>query len=203
MFKGSLHHPHLHSADRQRNIMQPTPLRAADRWPDAVRYYYTHPLPEARRSQRKKKKKAAQSDDADDINKPAVSIAIYITIPKKSTVSASSKSRRSSNKSSDDEVLKKGPFKISSDDKYHAFITKLAATLPCRRENIHQQKISWKPLKPANAPSLPLSGEDGYAALSSSVYEKKQADPVVVLTMPPPAEPMEEDMPSAKSACAP
>jgi hypothetical protein len=144
---------------------------------------------------KQKKNEDVMPDDEEDVHTfPPVSIAIYITIPKKLSATASKKSRQTSNKPADSDMIKKGPFKISSKDGYGAFMTKLAAALPCRRENIHQQKITWKPLKPANAVPLPLGGEDGYAVLVTSVYSKKDADRMVVLSMPAPAEPMEDDL---------
>ncbi|KAJ7615706.1 hypothetical protein DFH06DRAFT_1145747 [Mycena polygramma] len=141
-----------------------------------------------------KKAKKKESDDEDDDEEPPVTIAIYVQIPKNPTL-ASTKSRKAKAGSTDDDVLKKAPFTIDGKDKYATFLSKLAAILPCRPENIHEQKLTWKPVKPQNGSALPLGGSDGYKIMIQGISARKAAYRMILLTMPAPAPPMVDDMP--------
>lgn len=127
-----------------------------------------------------------------DNEEPPTSITVYILIPKKpSSTTIGSKSR--SKASSADDTLRKGPFTLLSTDDYQQFLSKLALTLPCQKANIHQSRIQWKSKKPANTPYLPLGGEAGFPAMITDIVPRKPADRVILLSMPPPAVPMEDE----------
>jgi hypothetical protein len=78
-----------------------------------------------------------------------------------------------------------------SNDSYASFLTAIARELPCPVANLVESKISWKPQKPVNAPTLPLGGETGFSALVEGFIGKKSGR-VVFLLMPPPTKPAEE-----------
>jgi hypothetical protein len=111
-------------------------------------------------------------------------IATYIWIPKNVPLVAG-KGRKVKAKS-DDDFLKKGPFMLHASDTFQTFLTKLAAALPCRPENIHQGKITWKPVKPLNAVPLPLGGVEGYKVMVNGATARKPAESMLVLQMPAP-----------------
>ncbi|KAJ6559664.1 hypothetical protein B0H19DRAFT_1145583 [Mycena capillaripes] len=92
------------------------------------------------------------------------------------------------------------PFTIIANDKYPQFLAKLAAALPCFPEHIHEQKMMWKPIKPGNASFLPLGGLNGYKVMVASAADRKPAERIVVLQMPTPVQPMEEEMPWVTAA---
>lgn len=131
------------------------------------------------------------SSDSDD-EKPATPITVYILIPRKPLLAATSSKSRSKASAADD-TLRKGPFTLLSTDDYRQFLSKLALTLPCQILNIHESKLQWKSKKPANAPYLPLGGEAGYPAMITDMVPRKPADRVLLLSMPPPAAPMEDE----------
>ncbi|KAJ7733342.1 hypothetical protein B0H16DRAFT_1579863 [Mycena metata] len=139
-----------------------------------------------------KKRKVVVVSDSDDED-PAISITVYVLIPKKAP-SIVSKPR---GKPPPSEILQKGPFDILSTDSYPQFLSKLAAALPCLPKHIHESKIEWKPKKPLNAPTLTLGKAAGYKAMLSEMVAKKADTRTVLLSMPPPAEPMEEETPWA------
>ena len=80
-----------------------------------------------------------------------------------------------------------------SNDNYASFLAAIARELPCPVANLIESKISWKPQKPANAPTLPLGGETGFSALVEEFVAKKTGR-VVFLMMPPPMKPVEEKL---------
>ncbi|KAJ7497586.1 hypothetical protein FB451DRAFT_238066 [Mycena latifolia] len=135
-----------------------------------------------------KKLRKKKDDSDDDIDDGAdIEITVYIHIP----MNAPTTSRRKSKKSEAPETLQKGPFKLSSTTTYASFLSKIASTLPCRTENIYQQKMFWKPQKPMNAQPLLLGNTEGYEAMVTAMAERKK-ERVVIVSMPPPAEPMED-----------
>jgi hypothetical protein len=48
-----------------------------------------------------------------------------------------------------------------SNDSYASFLAAIARELPCPVANLIESKISWKPQKPVNAPTLPLGNGGG------------------------------------------
>lgn len=78
-----------------------------------------------------------------------------------------------------------------SNDSYASFLTAIARELPCPVANLIESKITWKPQKPVNAPTLPLGGETRFSALVEEFVGKKTGR-VVFLSMPPPVKPVEE-----------
>ncbi|KAJ7939484.1 hypothetical protein B0H13DRAFT_2300762 [Mycena leptocephala] len=145
------------------------------------------------RPRKKAKTKAAPieiDDDDDDDDDPPYTIAVYAWISK-NPAPTTPKSRKINPNPGD--VVKKGPFNVSSKDNYPIFLSKLAAALPCRPDNIHEQKILWKPVKPMNVPSLPLGGANGYKIMISAFTDRKSAERMVVPSMPAPGQPMEEE----------
>lgn len=140
---------------------------------------------------KKKKKNETDDDDNSDISEesPSVELTVYVFIPKK-VLPGPPKGR--GKPPTGDDYLSRGPFTISSSNSYETFLSKLAGCLPCRIENIHQSKLEWKPKKPGNAPKLTVGGKIGYPAMISEIRDKKSADHVMLLFMPPPAEPMVE-----------
>ncbi|KAF8126675.1 hypothetical protein K438DRAFT_2001225 [Mycena galopus ATCC 62051] len=152
------------------------------------------PKPSTSRSSSKKKKLDASADVIevdDDEEYPPFTLAVYVSIPK--NPAPTMKSRKT--KANPDDVVKKGPFTLASHDTYHTFISKLAVALPCLPKHIYEQKITWKPVKPQNAQTLPLGGAEGYKIMLAAFSNRKQEDCMAVLTMPAPAQPMEEEMP--------
>ncbi|KAK6991908.1 hypothetical protein R3P38DRAFT_2571689, partial [Favolaschia claudopus] len=130
-------------------------------------------------------------NDEDDIDSdPPVSIAVFIAIPKNPEPTV--KGRR--NAKAEDSTIKKGPFTLSSRDSYTEFLSKIASTLPCLPEHIIQPKMMWKAIKPQNFTPLPIGTVDGYQVMIDSMLERK-SDRMVLLMMPAPAKPMEEEMP--------
>ena len=77
-----------------------------------------------------------------------------------------------------------------SNDNYASFLIAIARELPCPVANLIESKITWKPQKPADAPTLPLGGKMGFSALVEEFVGKK-TDRVVFLLMPPPTKPVE------------
>ncbi|KAF8501153.1 hypothetical protein F5888DRAFT_1632919 [Russula emetica] len=149
----------------------------------------------------KKKKKGSDlsldkpdTDSDDEEPQPVTPITVYVLIPKKPLLTTiGSKSR--SKASTVDNTLQKGPFTLLSTDDYQQFLSKLAITLPCQKPNIHQSKIQWKTKKPINAPYLLLGGEAGFSAMITETTFRKPADRVILLSMPPPAVPIEDENP--------
>ncbi|KAJ7898708.1 hypothetical protein B0H13DRAFT_2337359 [Mycena leptocephala] len=143
-------------------------------------------------SRKKRKTEVIDLDDDDDLRKPPVSIAVYIHIPK--TPAPTLKGRKAKSKT-DDDIIKKGPFSLSSKDTYDMFLEKLASALPCRPQHIFQQKITWQPVKPKNATPLPLGTANGYPIMIAAIAKRKSEERMLLLTMPAPAQPMEEETP--------
>ncbi|KAJ6505756.1 hypothetical protein C8R47DRAFT_1066646 [Mycena vitilis] len=142
---------------------------------------------------KKAKAKAKKTDTDDDDSDPPPCITYYINIPK--AVSATTTKKRASSSKSDNDVLQKGPFSLRVSDSYPKLLATIATELPCRVEQIHQSKITWKPKKPQNAEKLPLGKEKGYKALVAEMEGKADGARVVLLFMPPPAKPMEDENP--------
>ncbi|KAJ7921024.1 hypothetical protein B0H13DRAFT_2418679 [Mycena leptocephala] len=157
-----------------------------------------------------KKRKTPDQDDDDDVQPKAKKgkvkkdtksesdddppITYYINIPK--PVPATSKKRASSSKASeDDTMVQRGPFTLPPSDSYADLLTAIAAELPCREEHIVTSKITWKPKKPKNAEKLPLSKATGYDAMVKEMEGKVPEGRVVLLFMPPPVKPMDDEVP--------
>ncbi|KAK7013597.1 hypothetical protein R3P38DRAFT_3576271 [Favolaschia claudopus] len=134
---------------------------------------------------------AVDDNEEDDIDSdPPVSIAVFIAIPKNPEPTV--KGRR--NAKTEDSTIKKGPFTLSSRDSYTEFLSKIASTLPCLPEHIIQPKMMWKAIKPQNFIPLPIGTLDGYQVMIENMVERK-SDRMVLLMMPAPAKPMEDEMP--------
>ncbi|KAK7059335.1 hypothetical protein R3P38DRAFT_3167664 [Favolaschia claudopus] len=151
-------------------------------------------------SQPRKKPKAKRSpkdEDNDTVSDgeepPPPSIAVYISIPKNPAPVV--KGRK--NKANDDDFVKKGPFTLLCTDKYSVFLSKLAQSLPCLPAHINQNKITWKAVKPQSSQILPLGFDDGYKFMVKGMAKRREEDRMVLLMLPPPAQPMEEDVPWA------
>ncbi|KAF8195278.1 hypothetical protein K438DRAFT_1760933 [Mycena galopus ATCC 62051] len=153
----------------------------------------SHPKPSTSRSSCKKKKLKVSADVIkinDNKDHPPFAVAVYVYIPK--NPAPTTKSHKT--KAKPNNFVKKGPFTLVSEDKYNIFISKLAAALPCLLKHIYEQKISWKPVKPQNAEILPLGRADRYQIIITAFVNHKQEDCMVMVTMPTPAQPMEEEM---------
>ncbi|KAJ7906108.1 hypothetical protein B0H13DRAFT_2274196, partial [Mycena leptocephala] len=137
--------------------------------------------PKAKKSKGKKK----SSDD------PPQTITYYINIPKPPPIT----SKKRGTKASEDDTLQKGPFSLPISEPYSTLLSAIASELPCRVENINQSKITWKPKKPKNGNKLPLGKDTGYEAMVTEMEGKAPESRVVLLYMPPPTKPMEEEMP--------
>jgi hypothetical protein len=130
-------------------------------------------------------------DDDDDKEPTAPMITAYALIPKKAPVN-NTKGKPRSKANNTDDILQKGPFTFNSTNTYETFLIKLATTLPCRVENINQNKIQWKPKKPATTPLLILGAAAGYRAMVDEMSSRKPGDRSILLSMPPPIEPMDD-----------
>ncbi|KAJ7880812.1 hypothetical protein B0H14DRAFT_3764552 [Mycena olivaceomarginata] len=128
-----------------------------------------------------KSKRNRLDSDADE---PPPSITYYIYIAK--PVVATSKKKAAT----DDDLLQKGPFSLLISHSYSSLLTSIAAELPCHPENLNKSK-----LKPKNAEKLPLTSDKGYKAMVTEMKEKTVNNRVVLLYMPAPMKPMEEEMP--------
>lgn len=147
----------------------------------------------------KKAKTSATTNTVDDESDnqliPSPTITAYALIPKKTPANSSKgKGRKTANT---DDNLQKGPFTFNSTDTYETFLAKLAGALSCRVENINQNKIQWRPKKPATTPLLILGAAAGFHAMVDEMSSRKPGDRTILLSMPPPIEPME-----AKIVCA-
>jgi hypothetical protein len=126
--------------------------------------------------------------DVDDVDKPPFTISAYIHVLRQTVPSAPSKPRA---KKPEDEYLQRGPFQFLSTDTYDIFLDSLAQTLPCPSpKHIASSKITWKPQKPLKAEALPLGGSLGFSIMIAELANKPSR--VIILTMPPPAKPVDE-----------
>ncbi|KAJ7864280.1 hypothetical protein B0H14DRAFT_3604276 [Mycena olivaceomarginata] len=87
---------------------------------------------------------------------------------------------------------RKALFPFSSLARTSSLLTSIE--LPCRPENLNKSKLAWKPKKPKNAEKLPLASDKGYKAMVTEMKEKTVNNHVVLLYMPAPMKPMEEEM---------
>ncbi|KAJ7835179.1 hypothetical protein B0H14DRAFT_2590444 [Mycena olivaceomarginata] len=60
-------------------------------------------------------------------------------------------------------------------------------------DHIFQQKIICQPVKPKNATPLPLGAANGYPIMIAAIVKRKSEERMLLLTMPAPAQPMEEE----------
>ncbi|KAJ7701010.1 hypothetical protein B0H14DRAFT_2648567 [Mycena olivaceomarginata] len=74
-------------------------------------------------------------------------------------------------------------------------LSAIATELPCRKEHINESKIVWKPKKPKNAEKLRLSKAAGYKAMLDEMKDKAEGSRQVLLYMPAPAKPMDDQTP--------
>lgn len=123
-----------------------------------------------------------------DASGEVIQTTVYIMIPK-NQAPATSKGRA---KSQTVDPLQKGPFTLLSTDSYDIFLDKVSDTLPCRRQNIHENKLQWKPKTPKNADLLLVGGEKGYPVMVEEISGRRTGR-IILLFMPAPAEPMEEE----------
>lgn len=140
-------------------------------------------------SSAKPKGKKKKPDDSAVEERPP-SITYYIFIPKLPAVTA--KKRGNGSKAAADDTIQKGPFSLPSSEPYSALLSAIATELPCRKEHINESKIVWKPKKPKNADKLPLSKAAGYKAMLDEMKEKAEGSRQVLLYMPAPAKPMDD-----------
>ncbi|KAJ6521639.1 hypothetical protein DFH09DRAFT_1424717 [Mycena vulgaris] len=126
---------------------------------------------------KKPRKKQPAEDAFDDDDPPVPSVTYYIEIPMNKPTKTKSRG-----KAPVVEPLQRGPFTLPLAATYASLIATISRALPCRPENIHETKIRWKPKKPKNANLLPLD---------------KKTSHTVILLMPPPAQPMDDEAPWA------
>ena len=127
-------------------------------------------------------------DTDDDADKPQFAISAYIHILRQTVPSAPPKACA---KKPEDKYLQCGPFQFQSNNTYDDFLRFLAETLPCPSpKHIAASKITWKPQKPLKAEALPLGGTLGFSIMINELASKPSR--VIILTMPPPAKPVDE-----------
>ncbi|KAJ6587536.1 hypothetical protein DFH09DRAFT_1359243 [Mycena vulgaris] len=141
---------------------------------------------------KKPRKKQLAEDASDDDDSPVPSVTYYIEIPMNKPTKTKSRG-----KAPVVEPLQRGPFTLPLAATYASLIAAISRALPCRPENIHETKIRWKPKKPKNANLLPLGKSSGYAAMVTEFKEDKKTSHTVILLMPPPAQPMDDEAPWA------
>ncbi|KAJ7306928.1 hypothetical protein DFH08DRAFT_824429 [Mycena albidolilacea] len=95
----------------------------------------------------------------------------------------------------DNDTIQKGPFSLPVSEPYSALLSAIATELPCRKEHINESKIVWKPKKTKNAEELPLSKAAGYKAMLDEMKDKAEGSRQVLLYMPAPAKPMDDQTP--------
>jgi hypothetical protein len=89
--------------------------------------------------------------------------------------------------------VQKGPFQFQSNDSFETFLMKIAMTPPCPGPGyIVTTKRTWKLQKPLKAPSFPLSDQLGFSVMVEQIATKKGDGRVIILTMPAPTKPAEE-----------
>ncbi|KAJ7614234.1 hypothetical protein DFH06DRAFT_1344194 [Mycena polygramma] len=142
----------------------------------------------------KKAKGKKKKTDGSDTDEPPSTITYYIFIPKLPPVTATKK-RASGSKSADDDAIQKGPFSLPTSASYPALLSAIAEALPCRKEHVNESKILWKPKKPKNADKLSLGKATGYKVMVEEMKGKAPGTRQVLLYMPPPAKPMDDDTP--------
>ena len=126
----------------------------------------------------------------DSVDRDIFDITAYIHVLCPSPPSAAPKNRT---RKLEDDYVQKGPFKFQSDDSYDAFLMNIAVALPCPSPDyIIAAKMTWKPQKPLKAPSFPLGSKLGFFIMVKQVAAKKGDGRVIILTMPAPMEPVEE-----------
>ncbi|KAJ7920944.1 hypothetical protein B0H13DRAFT_2318853 [Mycena leptocephala] len=146
-------------------------------------------------TQKKAKKKKQPEPESDDevvlVAVPAVvTISYYIEILKKALVM-----KGRSAKAVLDDTPQRGPFTLPFDADYPTFLSNITAALPCQVDHINQSKIEWKTKKPIKGKILPLGKATGYKAMLAELSEKKQDARTVILFMPAPVEPVEDEVP--------
>ncbi|KAJ7741624.1 hypothetical protein B0H14DRAFT_3515295 [Mycena olivaceomarginata] len=141
-----------------------------------------------------KRKASSESSNDSNVDEPPPSITYYIFIPKLPAVTAK-KRGNASKAAGDDDTIQKGPFSLPTSEPYSALLSAIATELPCRKEHINESKIVWKPKKPKNAEKLPLSKAAGYKAMLDEMKDKAEGSRQVLLYMPAPAKPMDDQTP--------
>ncbi|KAJ7792977.1 hypothetical protein B0H14DRAFT_3159858, partial [Mycena olivaceomarginata] len=135
----------------------------------------------------KAKSKWNRLDSDADEPPPSITYYIYIVTP----VVATAKKKAAA----DNDFLQKGPFSLHISRSYSSLLISIAAELPCHPENLNKSTLVWKPKKPKNAEKLPLVSDKGYKAMATEMKEKMANNCAVLLYMPAPMKPMEEEMP--------
>lgn len=87
----------------------------------------------------------------------------------------------------------KGPFKLSSKDRYATFLQKVSMALPCPILHIPAEKMTWKFQTLQNAKPLLMGAETGYSTMIDALKAKQVGARVGIIIMPPPNKP-DEDM---------
>jgi hypothetical protein len=114
----------------------------------------------------------AKEAEPEDDEEPVFEITAYILV-EKPMPTVSSKSHLSKVKD-EDQYIQKGPFKFKSNDKYPAFLFKIADTLSCPVHHIIESKVTWKSQAPACLP-LPLGSSTSFLALVEHLAARKMA----------------------------
>ena len=118
------------------------------------------------------------SEDSDDKIPPAVDLTIFVYVEKPNPPrTAKGKVDES------DKYAQKGPFKLSSNDDYPAFLAKVSTVLPCPILHIIEEKIMWKPQTPQNAKPLPMGTEKGYSTMVDALKAKRVGAHVGIIIM--------------------
>jgi hypothetical protein len=130
----------------------------------------------------------AKEAEPEDDEEPVFEITTYILV-KKPMPTVSSKSHLSKVKD-EDQYVQKGPFKFKSNDKYPAFLFKIADTLSCPVHHIIESKVTWKSQAPVCLP-LPLGSSTSFLALVEHFGSKKNGR-VFMILMPPPVKPVND-----------
>ncbi|KAJ7632068.1 hypothetical protein B0H17DRAFT_1217592 [Mycena rosella] len=131
----------------------------------------------------KPNKKGKHQEDSDN---PRIELTGYIHVMKPTSTVASSSCGRSKPKA-ESFYIQRGPFQFTSHCNYEAFLSLMAATLPCPDGHIVLDKVEWKPQTPANCSPLPLGGAIGYKVLMNQISKSK--DKIVIISMPGPKKP--------------
>ena len=133
----------------------------------------------------KRKRSSPDSVDGDVVN---ITAYIHVLCPSPPCAAPKNQTQKP-----EDDYVQKGPFKFQSDDSYDAFLTNIAVALPCPSPDyIVAAKMTWKPQKPLKAPLFPLGGKLGFFIMVKQVAAKKGDGHVIILTMPAPTKPVEE-----------
>ncbi|KAL6300586.1 hypothetical protein BKA93DRAFT_752551 [Sparassis latifolia] len=140
-------------------------------------------MPLAHESEEEDESASTRNKKKQKIDNKEVEVTAYIHV----IVPAAASSRPSKSKPTPDTVVKRGPFFF----KLHGitlpdFLSSLATATPCRCDAILVNKCQWKFETPKNAELKPLSDENSFKAMLTSLGQRKK-DLVIIISMPEPA----------------